>query len=414
MILSVHITHKSADMSCLELIGRNDPRTLLSSLRAVEGVRECVVIRTCNRVEMYTVTCDPLATREGLERLVRGFIPFDVGSNLVQFLSQKESVLHLFRVSSGLESLIVGEDQIQGQVRDAFMLAQDERCIGPKLNLVFQKAIGVGKRVRSETRLNQGAVSVGSAAVELAESILGDLDGKNILVVGAGEMATLIAKHLLHRTPDTVFFSNRTYARAVELAFQLGGRAVRLNCLSDFLPETDLVLVATSSNHILLDRADVEEAVARRTKASKLVIVDVSFPRNVSPEVTEVEGVELHDIEGLKEVAQRNIMRRKLEIAEAERIITAELDLLDRRFEEMKATQILSSLYLKFNCIKDQEMRRAMNRLREDNVEEVLEDFANSLTSKFLAEPTEIIKQASREDNSKILEVAREMFRLEG
>ena len=400
-------------MSCLELIGKHDSRTLISNLREVEGVRECVVIRTCNRVEMYTVTDEPMRTREGLERLMGRFIPFDT-SNLVQFLSQRESVLHLFRVSAGLESLIVGEDQIQGQVREAYMLAQKEGCIGPKLNLVFQKAIGVGKKVRSETRLNKGAVSVGSAAVELAESVIGDLKGKHVLVVGAGEMATLIAKRLLEKSPDTIFFSNRTYSRAVELAFQLGGQAVGLNSLYDYLPDTDLVLVATSSNHILLDRKDVENAVARREKGTKLAIIDISFPRNVSPEVGEVPGVELHDIEGLKEVAQSNIMRRKMEIAEAERIISTELKLLDRRFEDMRVTELISSLHIKFNRIKNQEMKRAVNRLKEDNVEDVLEDFADSLTSKFLAEPTEMIKQASREENVKMLDIAREIFRLEG
>jgi len=414
-ILSVHVTHKSADMSCLELIGKHNQKALLHRLRKTPGVKECAVLRTCNRVELYAVTDDSAATREGMEELVRKFIPFDHEENLVQFLVQMDSVRHLLRVSSGLESMIVGEDQIQSQVKKAFELAESEGCSGPILSLVFRKAISVGKKVRTETRVNKGSVSVGSAAVDLAESILGNLEGKTILVIGAGEMASLIAKHLIGKKPNTIFVSNRTYDRAVELAWYLGGKAIRLDSLYDYLHRCDIVLVATSSPHVILDRMQVEKALAKKGEGGRLVIIDVSFPRNVAEEVRSIRNVNMHDIDGLKGVAQENIMKRKREIHEAEKIIAEELSLLDRKLEEMGASEIIRAIRKKYEIIKEREARKAINRLNggSDDTETVVTDFANALASRFLADPTEMLKWASREKREEILKAARELFKLE-
>ncbi len=414
-ILSAHVTHKSADLSCLELIGKHDERTLIQRLGNIKGVKECAVLRTCNRIELYAFTEDSVATRQGMEELISKFIPFDPERNLVQFLTQTDSIRHLLRVASGLESMIVGEDQIQSQVKEAFEFAGAEGHIGPVLSLVFRKAISVGKKVRTETRVNKGSVSVGSAAVDLAERLLGDLEGRTILVIGAGEMATLIAKYLVGKRPNTIFVSNRTYDRAVELAWYLGGQAIRLDSLYDYLHRCDIVLVATSSPHVILDKMMVEKALARKGERGKLLIIDVSFPRNVAEEVKVLGGVELHDMDGLRGVAQENIMRRKKEIHEAERIISEELQLLDRKLEEMGASEVIRAMRKKYDSMKERETRKAMNRLNggSDATEEVVADFANALTSRFLADPTEMLKNASREKREEILKAAKELFRLE-
>jgi len=413
MIISAQITHRSADMSCLELIGKEGTDTLLRELSLVEGVRECVVLRTCNRVELYAVTGDRRVTRDGMERLVSRYIPYDHSSNLVQYLTRRESICHLLRVAAGLESMIVGEDQIQSQVKRAFERAEGQGYCGPVLSQVFRKAISVGKKVRTETRLNKGAVSVGSAAVDLAESILGQLEGRNVLVVGAGETATLIARHLVGKDPNAVFVSNRTYDRAVELAFHLGGKAIRFNGLFDFLPEMDIVIMATSSPHVLLDRERVEQAIGKRDNEGKLVIIDVSFPRNVDTQVAEVDGVELYDIDGLKGIASENMMRRNREIQFADRIVLEELELLDTRLDEMRASDLISALHMKYNIIKEREIAKALNRFdgSEDH-RKVLEEFASSLTSRFLADPTSSLKSASREEREEILELAKHLFKV--
>ncbi|NYT12061.1 MAG: glutamyl-tRNA reductase [Methanomassiliicoccales archaeon] len=413
MIVSAHITHKSADMSCLELIGQVGTETLLHELSQVEAISECVVLRTCNRVEMYAVTADRTATREGMERLISRYIPFDNLSNLVQFHARRNSIIHLLRVASGLESLIVGEDQIQAQVKTSFETAEELGYCGPVLSQVFRKAISVGKKVRAETLLNKGTVSVGSAAVELAESILGTLQGRNILVVGAGETATLIARHLIGKGPNAIFVSNRTYERAVELAFHLGGRAIRFNGLFDFLPGMDILLVATSSPHMLLDRERVEQALSRRVSGTELLIIDISFPRNVDPEVGSLDGVRLHDIDGLRGVAKENMIRRNLEIQKAELIVTQELGYLEKRLDEMRASELISALHLKYNNIKEREVRRALNRINGNcDHQKILDEFASSLTKRFLADPTESLKSASREEREEMMELARFLFKI--
>jgi glutamyl-tRNA reductase len=414
ILVSAHLTHKSVDLERLECIGGQDPRFILRSVKAMRGVVECTVLKTCNRLEIYAVSFEPKATRDDLRVFIDGFVDTAAGDSLVQFLEQQESVNHLLRVSAGLESLIVGEDQIQSQVKAAYELAEEEDCAHLVLSIIFRKAINVGKRVRTETRLSKGAVSVGSAAVDLAEKVVGPLEGKNVLIIGAGEMATLIAKHLIGKKPRTMFVSNRTFDHAEELAFALGGIAVRFDGLIECLSCSDVVLCATSSPHIVLSKDAVQQALLARG-ARSMIIIDVSFPRNVAPDVGEIEQVELYDIDGLRGIAQANLLARKTEISNAERIISREMALLDQKLEEMRGSELIGALYKKYHQMKENEIRKAINRLNggNDDPEEVMEEFANALTKKFLAEPTQMLKEASREGNKEVMELVRDLFKIE-
>ncbi len=414
-IFSAHITHKSAGLDQMEAIGGQEPVKMLCDLKALDGVKECAILKTCNRVEIYTVTEEYETTRKNVEEYVNGFIPFNNQENLVQFLTNMDSVKHLLRVSSGLESMIIGEDQIQMQVKESFELALREKCLGPVLSLAFRKSISVGKKVRTETGVNKGCVSVGSAAVELAESKLKSLQGKNVLVIGAGEMATLIAKHLIGKGPETVFVSNRTYSRAVELAWALNGKAVRFDALNHFLARSDVVLVATSASHMVLEKRHLEAAMALRVQKGPMLVIDVSFPRNVALDIQGVPDVQLYDIDGLRDVAEENILRRKSEMRNAERIISEELDLLNRSLEEMRAGIMLSRLYRKFNDIREREVAKASNRLASgEDANQVIDDFARSLMKRFLADPTGVIKDATRQGDERLLDITKELFKIEG
>jgi glutamyl-tRNA reductase len=415
-ILSAHITHKQASMADIERLGELDASRLMRSGAALPGARECIALRTCNRVEIYLATDDINETRQGLEDLINGLVPYDADQNLVQYLGGKDSVRQILRVASGLESMIVGEDQIQSQVKEAFEAAETTGTVGPMLSVVFRKAISVGKKVRSETKVNKGCVSIGTAAVELAEEKLGTLKDRNILVVGAGEMATLIAKHLVGKGPQAVFVSNRTYARAVELAWVLNGKAVRFDSLIEFLSRADVVLVATSASHNVLTADHLKKAVAFRDLDNKVIIIDVSFPRNVEFAVGQVPGVELYDIDGLRGKAEENLLKRHAEIRSAERIIALELDALSSRIKEMKADELLGQLYGKYSALKDREVRKALNRLSSgrEPPEMVLQDLADVMTRKFLADPTAALKEACREDHEDIFTSMQELFRLGG
>ncbi|MDW5562479.1 MAG: glutamyl-tRNA reductase [Methanomassiliicoccus sp.] len=415
-ILSAHITHKQARMADIEKLGELDPSRLMRAAISLPGVNECIALRTCNRVEIYLATEDINASRKGLEDLVNGLVPFDIDQNLVQYLSGRDSVKHILRVASGLESMIIGEDQIQSQVKEAYERAEREGTVGPMLSIVFRKAISVGKKVRTETRLNKGCVSIGTAAVELAEEKLGTLKGKNILVVGAGEMATLVAKHLVGKEPMTVFVSNRTYSRAVELAWVLNGKAVRFDNFVEFISQADVVLVATSATHMVLTRSHMEKAMASRTLESEIIVIDVSFPRNVEAEVAELPGVEYFDIDGLRGKAEENLLKRRAEIRSAEKIITSELESVGAHIKEMRANELLGRLYGKYAEMKEREVRKALNRLSsgKEPADAVLQDLADVMTKKFLADPTKVLKEAFREGDEEIIEIIEGIFRLDG
>ena len=415
-ILSAHITHKQARMADIEKLEDLDPSHLMKAGISLPGAHECIALKTCNRVEIYLTTEDIGATRKGLENMINGLVPFDIDQNLVQYLTGRDSVRHILRVASGLESMIIGEDQIQSQVKEAYERAEHEGTVGPMLSIVFRKAISVGKKVRTKTGVNKGCVSIGTAAVELAEEKLGTLAGKNILVVGAGEMATLIAKHLVGKGPKAVFVSNRTYSRAVELAWVLNGKAVRFDSFVEFISQADVVLVATSATHMILTKDHVEKALAARKQESKIMIIDVSFPRNVETEVSELPGVELYDIDGLRGKAEENLLKRRAEIRNAEKIITAELDSLGSHIKEMRADELLGRLYNKYAEMKEREVHKALNRLSsgKEPPEVVLQDLADVMTRKFLADPTEVLKDACREGDEEILEIVQGIFRLDG
>ncbi len=416
-IFSAHITHKQAKLSEIEKLGQKAPEDLLRMMCRLPGVKECAVLSTCNRVEIYTVTDDMEATWQAMAVLIDGMMPFDANANLVLYMNGKESVGHILRVASGLESLILGEDQIQGQVKAAYKLAVQEGTMGTVLSIVFRKAISVGKKVRTETKVNKGAVSVGSAAVELAEARLGDLSDRNILVIGAGEVATLIARHLAGKGPKAVFVSNRTYSKAVELAWTLNGRAVRYDNLVNYAALSDVVLCATSATHMILTREHVEAALRQRPEGKGvMIVIDVSFPRNVEPEVGAIPGVELYDIDGLRGKAEENYLRRRDEVRSAERIVAAELDGLGERIREMHADELISQLYVRFNSLKEREVRKALNRLAAgtEPAEDVLNDFAGSMINKLLADPTKMLKEASRDGDVQTLSLVGEMFRMEG
>ncbi len=412
-LLSAHITHKEASIQDLGRLGQLEVKMLLRELRSSPGVDECVVLKTCNRVEFYVVARDREAMREELERFVASLLPYESQGSLVRYMAGKDTLNHVLRVACGLESMIVGEDQVQSQVKEALELSCREGACGPLLAEVFRKALNTGKRVRTETRVNKGNVSIGSAAVDLAESKLGELKGKTVLVVGAGQMATLIAKHLAGKRPEAVFVSNRTYARAVELAWALDGKAVRFEQLPDFLVKADVVLCATSATHIVLGRKEIAPAMERRY-GRRMFMIDVSFPRNVAEEVRGIPGVELCDLSALNEVASENLERRRMEVFSAERVVREELDLLSRRLEEMRAAELLRLVYTKYRVMKDREVGKALGRLRgNEGAEEVLEDLASSLMSRFLADPTAAVKSASRQGDGGLLRSTKELFALE-
>jgi glutamyl-tRNA reductase len=409
-IASMLVTHRTASIDEIERAWHGDVETILKWVMSQDRVEECAVLKTCNRVEVYVVAPRGEKVLFDLAKKAR------VSSRIIDFHDHDESLLHLLRLASGLESMIIGEDQILGQMKELTQIAMKAGTTGWMLETAFKKAIQVGKRVRKETRINERSVSVGSAAVDLAEEILGDLKGKSVLVIGAGETGELISRALLSREIGSLAVTNRTLSSAVCLAESLGGEAVPFDDMPCRLHTADVVISATSAPHYILLKSDIEMAMADRS--NKLLIIDIANPRDVDQAAAEVSGVELHNIDSLKNISRENMMQRMAEATRVEEIITEELQLLRAKYKRKEAEELLARLYSQAEQIKDQEVRKAMNKLSARHTlgeieQQVLCDMSRSIVNKILSEPTKSLKSAAERGDLEILKSLCELFRLE-
>ena len=409
-IASMLVTHRTASIDEIERAWHGDVETILKWVMSQDRVEECAVLKTCNRVEVYVVAPRGEKVLFDLAKKAR------VSSRIIDFHDHDESLLHLLRLASGLESMIIGEDQILGQMKELTQIAMKAGTTGWMLETAFKKAIQVGKRVRKETRINERSVSVGSAAVDLAEEILGDLKGKSVLVIGAGETGELISRALLSREIGSLAVTNRTLSSAVCLAESLGGEAVPFDDMPCRLHTADVVISATSAPHYILLKSDIEMAMAGRS--NKLLIIDIANPRDVDQDAAEVPGVELHNIDSLKNISRENMMQRMAEATRVEEIITEELQLLRAKYKRKEAEELLARLYSQAELIKDQEVRKAMNKLSARHTlgeieQQVLCDMSRSIVNKILSEPTKSLKSAAERGDLEILKSLCELFRLE-
>ena len=404
------VTHRTASIEEIERAWHGDVESILKWVQSLDAVEECAVLKTCNRVEIYVVAPRGEKVLFDLAKKAR------VSSRIIDFHDHDESLLHLLRLASGLESMIIGEDQILGQMKDLIQMAMRVGTTGWMLETAFKKAIQVGKRVRRETHINERSVSVGSAAVDLAEEILGDLKGKAVLVIGAGETGELISRSLLCREIGSLTVTNRTLSTAVCLAQSLGGEAVPFDDMPSRLHAADVVISATSAPHYILLKGDIEKAMTGRS--NKLLIIDIANPRDVDQAAAEVPGVELHNIDSLKNISRENMMQRMAETVRVEEIIAEELQLLQAKYKRKEAEELLARLYFQAEQIKDQEVRKAMNKLSARHTlgeieRQVLCDMSRSIVNKILSQPTKSLKSAAERGDVQILNSLCELFRLE-
>lgn len=410
-ISSMLITHTKATIEEMEGAWHGGVDQLLRRLKSHELVEECAVLKTCNRVEVYVVS------PKGSKVLLEFAKHMKVSSRIIDFLDNDESLRHLMRLTSGLESMIVGEDQILGQVKELFMMAKKAHAVGKTLDTAFNKAIQVGKRIRNETGINKGSVSIGSAAVELAEDNLNGLEGKTVMVIGAGEMGTLVAKALANKNIKVIYVANRTFDKAEALACELKGRAVKYESIEKFIPKSDVVISATSAPHYVLTHEIISRAMDKKKK--ELMLIDIGNPRNIESNVGEISGISLYNIDSLKSISEANLERRREEAKKAELIIEEELTLLKKQYKRQQADNIISALYSKVEQIREKEREEAVNKLKArhtigDIEREVLDDMTHSFANQILAEPTKILRDAAEHDDERFLDMVAELFRLNG
>ncbi|MBI4361913.1 MAG: glutamyl-tRNA reductase [Euryarchaeota archaeon] len=407
-ILSAHVTHKWATIDDLEMVSAKEAHSILQGVRRLEHVEEAALLKTCNRVEIYVASDEPLRAQRELGEFLSGSIPLD----MVRFLHGEDSVRHLMRVAGGLDSMVVGEDQILHQVKEAFQFARDEKALGQDLTRVFQRALQVGREARAETEINKGRVSIGTATVQLAEQLLGSLEGKTVVILGAGEMARLVARALLKRKIRGLFFANRTVSHAQHLAEELRGSAIPYSRLGEALGRADVVICASAAPHVVLTRQELEEMLREARRTRKLVVIDISNPRNIDEAIATLPRVELHNIDGLRRVAHENLKRRKSEVVKVERIIDGALRGMLAKYGREDGEEILRGLYRTVEDIKRAEMERTLQKLQglSPREREILRALVDSLSNKILATPTGNIRRATARGDVEFLKRAARLF----
>jgi len=398
----------------MEAVAFKDKKSALTEIRFIANVDECVLLQTCNRIELYAVSKDGEKTVKMLsEYLIKRAGTFvEEVSKAIEVSLNQDALKHILRVASGLESMIVGEDQILSQVWDAYLEAESVGAAGPILKTVFNRAVSVGKRVRNRTGINKGAISIGSAAVELAESLLGNLNGKKVLVIGAGETGTLVAKALARRCLSAIFVANRTHERALKLAEELCGKAAKFDRLEEALVDADVVICSTSAPHYLLTRELVCGVMRQHRNQSNLMIIDISNPRNVEESIQDIEGVKLYNIDDLQSIAERNKEERQNSIEKASKIIDEELPLLERDLKAQSVMSIVSSLFLRAEKVRKKELMKALNMLGniDEKKRKVIADLTYILLKQTFVPIIENLRIAAMNDDRQVIDAAVKLF----
>ena len=370
---------------------------LFWKLQEKYSIGEYVEISTCNRKEYY-IKNDYISEDDELLSHENQSIIIEYGNS---------AVIHLLRMTSGLESMIVGEDQILGQVKDAKQKALKNHHCGKSLDAIFTKAIHVGQVVRNKTNINKGSVSIGSAAIDLAEKHMGSLDDKSVLVIGAGKMGRLVAKALAEKDLHAIFVANRTFYVAVELAKDLGGEAILFNNLEDYLASADLVISATSAPHAIITK---ERLLGIERDYDSLMMVDIANPRDISEDVSDL-GVKLFNIDDLREIADENTSLRIKEFGQAETIIDEEFILLKESFKIMEVEETLASLRSSMEEIRQRETKKALVKLADvDGSAKILDNLTNSIVNKIFFDISKNVKDAAKDENKEVIAAAEYLF----
>ena len=418
-IVVVGLSHKTAPVEIREKLAVSESRMgeALTRLCSYQGVREGIVLSTCNRVEVYAVVDEIEAGYERIQEFLADAHLSLSSEQLTPHLYWHQgdrAINHLFRVASSLDSMIIGESQILGQIKDAFEAALTHKSTGIILNKVVKKAISVAKRVRTETKIAEMAVSVSYAAVELAKKIFSDLSEKTVLLVGAGEMAKLAARHFIASGVRHVRVTTRNPQHGLELAERFGGTAVPFEQFREDMASADIVLVSTGAAHSLVSEDDVQRSVRQRQNRPMLLI-DISVPRNIDPAVRHVDNAFLFDSDDLKARVEQNRGGRLEEAEKAERIVVDEVKVVRQWLQSLEVTPTIMALRTKADDIKRVEMEKTLGRLANLSASEreLVEAMASSIVNKLIHNTMVTLKaEVNSSDGAAFVEAARRFFSL--
>lgn len=417
-LLVVGLNHKTAPVEIREKLHFPPNRLAepLAELKAYDELLEKLILSTCNRVELYARVHHVYKGSQLVKQFLSDYHKVsltDFEPYLYQF-SDYDAVCHTFRVCSSLDSMIVGEPQISGQVKEAYNLAKEFGAVGPIIGQLFENAFHVAKKVRTETRIGESAISVSYAAVELSKKIFGDLADKSVMLIGAGEMSELAARHLVGNGVKTVFVSNRTHSRAVELAEELGGMAVNFEQMPQQLAAADIVISSTGAPHYIIKKEQVLNILKMR-RSRPMFFIDIAVPRNIEPSVNEIDNVFLYNIDDLESVVEANLKERQREALKAEEIIKADVAKYMKWLDGLSIVPLIISLREKIDAIRRAELDKIFSKMNNFSQEEkkAIESLTSSIVNKILHPPiVNLKKQVNSTCSGEYLKVARDLFDL--
>ncbi|MFQ6044240.1 MAG: glutamyl-tRNA reductase [Candidatus Poribacteria bacterium] len=414
----VGVSHKRTPLEVRERLAFDNsylPK-LFEKLKVTGEVAGCVILSTCNRTEIYAASKDVDAALAEIWKLLAAESGMEVEQlqDYLYNLTCQQAITHLFRVAAGLDSMILGETEILGQVSKAYQIAHEYSASNSALNFLFQKALKVGKQVRTETRIGQGAASVGSAAVELAKQVFSDIRSCFVLLIGAGEIGELVARHLAANSVSEVMVCNRSYDRAQKLALKLNGRAVPFEKLSKCISLADLVVSCTAAPDYIITKEQLSSLTERRG-GEPIFLIDLAVPRDIEPEAGQLKQTYIYNIDDLQSIVDENLKERRVEAKKAEAIIEKAVDNFLKWLNSRSAVPVIKALSEKGQKIGDAELEKVLRKLGPltEREEKLLRSMANSIVNKLLHTPiVQLRKYAQTEQGHLYAEILRNLFDL--
>ena len=417
-LILLGINHKTAPIELRERVAipRENLAAAARSLADTAGVTEAIILSTCNRVEILTAADSPNVDISNFLHQHLSIDPALLRPHIYEF-RDREAVRHLFRVAASLDSMVVGEPQILGQVKEAYTVAREAGTVSTQLEPLLQSAFAAAKKVRSETEIGNSTVSIASVAVDLAQKIFASLAGKKVFLVGAGKMSELAARHLVQQGASTILLTNRTQERAERMAQHFTGSVIPQVVPWDQLQQTasqaDIIITSTGASHPIF-RREHGQAFLQKRKNRPMFFIDIAVPRDVDPEMNRLEGIFLYDIDDLQSVANAHLAERTREAADAEALISAEVDRYQLRLRTVNVAPLIISLQQRAEELRQAEIRRIQSRLGSLNPEQTaaVEALSRALVNKFLHPPMQALKQAARDGDSARIAGIRETWSL--
>jgi glutamyl-tRNA reductase len=418
-IVAIGLNHETAPVEVRERLAfsSEDTATVLETMSQNSTVEEMALFSTCNRVEFLLASEDPTKAVEAVKDFLAEFknTPRSVFENALYVHIGDEAVTHIFRVAASLDSMVLGEAQILGQIKDSYREACQHGTCGVILNRLMHRSFSVAKRIRTETGIGDHAVSISYAAVELGRKIFGELDEKAVLLLGAGEMAELAVEHLANNRARPIFVANRTFERGVELAERFRGTAIRFEEILDYLKEVDIVISSTGAPHYVLVRDDFK-GLMRVRKNRPLFFIDIAVPRDIDPEINRISNVYVYDIDDLKNAIQENIEERKQEAMRGERIVDEAVIQFRRWFQGLDVVPVIVGLRDKMEEIRQRELKKTFGHLNATSEEDraAIDRLTAALVNKILHDPTVFLKAKGHKDEKSLyLDITRRLFNLD-